>query len=137
LLSRGSPLRGDRRHSSDLILDQGISARKVACTCYAITAALATVGCASLRCNATCCFLASALSLGIVAAALIRLGALRADDVHMHARLPAAKRHLVSTLPVTGETQALNALSNELGMVLGDDYVGLERMVRVPRRLRS
>jgi len=112
LLSRRSPLKGDRRHIYDLLGARGWNARRVAWTCYAITASLGVVGWTSLRCNAALACLLSVSSLVLLAVALILLGALRADGNR-------AKTLVVSRI------------------LFRADYAGVARMARVPRRLRS
>lgn len=137
LRGRGSPFYGDLSHFCDLLLCRSMSARKVVCTCCTITAILGAVGWVSLRCNAMYCFLVSAFSLGIVAAVLIWLGALRADNVSMQARPPEGPCDLLSSFPANEGSQTLDAVGDESGACLSDDYVGVVRMARVPRRLRS
>jgi UDP-N-acetylmuramyl pentapeptide phosphotransferase/UDP-N-acetylglucosamine-1-phosphate transferase len=107
LRSWESPLRGDRFHFYDLLINRGLSARRVSCTCYAITAVLAAVGWAIIRCNAANRLLGAALSLGAVATALIRLGALRSDNgAWEHARRKP-QRFSLSSLQVTDGRRTL------------------------------
>lgn len=94
----GSPLRGDRFHFYDLLMNRGLSVRRVSCTCYAITAVLVVLGWASIRCNATYCFLVSALSLVAVAVASIRLGTLGCKEVPKPAQSPDAPAAFVVEL---------------------------------------
>jgi len=79
LRGRGSPFYGDCCHLTDLLANRGLSSRRIVYACYATTAMLATVGSAVLHCKAIYFFLGSAVSLGSVAAALVRLGALRGN----------------------------------------------------------
>ncbi|MFZ3201033.1 MAG: glycosyltransferase family 4 protein [Candidatus Acidiferrales bacterium] len=67
---------GDRRHSYDLPLARGWSARQVALACYGITAGLAAVGWMAARTGLARFYLFSAPILGALVLAAIRLGSL-------------------------------------------------------------
>jgi UDP-N-acetylmuramyl pentapeptide phosphotransferase/UDP-N-acetylglucosamine-1-phosphate transferase len=77
LKSGASPFHGDRRHFYDLLLARGWSPRSVALVCYGITSALAVGGWFGVRAGPARFSAISALSLGGLVAAAIRLGALR------------------------------------------------------------
>jgi hypothetical protein len=76
LCSHGSPLSGDRRHFYDLLLAQGWSQRRVALTCYSLTAALVAAGWWSVRVGFAQGVMICAICFGALVAAGLRLGSL-------------------------------------------------------------
>jgi hypothetical protein len=76
LCSHGSPLSGDRRHFYDLILARGWSQRKVALTCYSLTAALVAAGWSCVRVGFGQAVMICAICFGALVAAGLRLGSL-------------------------------------------------------------
>jgi UDP-GlcNAc:undecaprenyl-phosphate GlcNAc-1-phosphate transferase len=81
---RASMFYGDRRHSYDLLLARGWSARRVAFACYGITAGLAVVGWMAVRTGSARFYLFSAPILAALVLAAIRLGSLEAGQREAH-----------------------------------------------------
>lgn len=78
-----SPFSGDRRHFYDLLLTRGWTARKVAVTCYALTAGLVVAGWATMRMDFSRALVTSVLiGVGLLAAG-VRLGSLRSHDTDL------------------------------------------------------
>lgn len=80
-LRRGrSVLKGDRHHVYDLLLAAGWSSRKVALTCYALTAILWLVAWLGLQPEFKHVFSLYALSVGALLLGAVRLGSLKSKD---------------------------------------------------------
>ena len=75
-----SLIHGDRRHFYDLLLARGWSPRRIALTCYGITARLSVIGWVGERKGPIEFFAAAVLSVGVLLIAALRLGALRQDS---------------------------------------------------------
>jgi len=82
LRSRGSPLSGDRLHVYDLLLARGWSQRKLALTCYSVTAALVVAGWSCVRVGFTQGVVISMICFGALVAAGLRLGSLNSYQAH-------------------------------------------------------
>ncbi|MGH9747934.1 MAG: hypothetical protein ACRD59_17705 [Candidatus Acidiferrales bacterium] len=83
LRQRRSPIHGDRNHFYDLLLARGWAARRVAVTCYGLTAMLVLTSWLALRLEfAQAFFLSISIAAGLCAAA-VRLGSLRSRNVEV------------------------------------------------------
>jgi UDP-GlcNAc:undecaprenyl-phosphate/decaprenyl-phosphate GlcNAc-1-phosphate transferase len=71
-----SMLQGDRSHFYDLLLACGLTARKVAFTCYAISLAFVLIGFLILRTDSTFGLWFSLIAAGVLLMAALRLGSL-------------------------------------------------------------
>jgi UDP-GlcNAc:undecaprenyl-phosphate/decaprenyl-phosphate GlcNAc-1-phosphate transferase len=80
LHEKRSPLHGDRRHFYDLLLELGWSPRKVTLTVYALTAAMCVIAWIVFKSDFTHALLLSAVSVGTLVAATVRLGSLRSNE---------------------------------------------------------
>jgi hypothetical protein len=78
-----SPLSGDRRHFYDLLVERGWSSRKVSLICYSVTGALVTAGLLSVRGGLAQAVLISAVCLGALLAAGVRLGSLSSNTPNL------------------------------------------------------
>jgi hypothetical protein len=81
--------------------------------------------------------LVSAISLGILAAAFVQLGALKGEKQHLLAQHLDTQRGLLPKLSPAGASRIQTAVIDEREGLFGDNYAGVDRMVRAPRRLRS
>jgi UDP-GlcNAc:undecaprenyl-phosphate GlcNAc-1-phosphate transferase len=81
LRTHTSPLVGDRRHFYDLLRSQGLTARKVAFACYAITIAFVVVGLLIVRTDSKLALWISAVAVGLLLLASLRLGSLGRNEV--------------------------------------------------------
>lgn len=93
-----SLIHGDRRHFYDLLLARGWSARRVALTCYLITAGLGAIGWIGERKGPNEFLAVAVLSVGGLLAAALRLGALRQDP----AERPSQKERMNCQKGVVG-----------------------------------
>ena len=75
-----SPLYGDRSHIYDLLLARGLSSRRVAVICYAVTAAFAALGFWGEWRASPQFWVVAISSLGLLMYAALKLGSLRAED---------------------------------------------------------
>jgi UDP-GlcNAc:undecaprenyl-phosphate/decaprenyl-phosphate GlcNAc-1-phosphate transferase len=75
-----SPLMGDRQHFYDLLGSRGLTARKVAFTCYAITLALVLIGLMILRANSTIALWSLSIAVVVLLMAALRLGSLGKNE---------------------------------------------------------
>lgn len=111
LRRHASPLRGDRQHFYDLLGSRGLTDRRVAFICYAVTFAFMLIGLLILRADSTLGLWISSIAVGVTLLVALRLGSLGKN-----------------------ETRPRMSQVKNLGV---EPYVGFERIVRVPRRLRS
>jgi UDP-N-acetylmuramyl pentapeptide phosphotransferase/UDP-N-acetylglucosamine-1-phosphate transferase len=84
--SHGSPFHGDRFHFYDLILGRGWTPRKVALACYGITLAFVLAGLLVLRTDITQALWISALCVGALLLAALRLGSLGTRETRLRMR---------------------------------------------------
>jgi hypothetical protein len=89
---RASPFYGDRRHCYDLQLARGWTARRVALTCYALTAGLVIAGWTTLRLENREAIVASAVVGSGLLVIAVRMGALRSQDESQNERVKADVR---------------------------------------------
>jgi len=101
LRSRGSPLSGDRLHVYDLLLARGWSQRKVALSCYSLTASLVAAGWSCVRVGFGQAVMTCAIYFGALLAAALRLGSL--NSRHTDLRVQEEKTAVLSgkVLPST------------------------------------
>lgn len=81
LRSSESPLRGDRRHCYDLLVTRGWPSRKVAFACYAITLVFVLVGLLIVGTDSKLALWISAIAVGSLLLASLRLGSLGKNEV--------------------------------------------------------
>jgi UDP-GlcNAc:undecaprenyl-phosphate GlcNAc-1-phosphate transferase len=75
-----SPLQGDRGHIYDLLHARGWPPRRIALAFYGVTAALAAIGLIGVRSESPQFWAASAVGVGLIVFAALRLGVLRGNE---------------------------------------------------------
>jgi UDP-GlcNAc:undecaprenyl-phosphate GlcNAc-1-phosphate transferase len=79
-----SPLRGDRLHFYDLLASRGLTARRVAFTCYAVTFAFMLIGLLILRADSTLGLRILSIAVSVALLVALRLGSLGKNEASPH-----------------------------------------------------